>query len=361
MPSRRSRAGRAGPEQRAPGRLGAGTLQQHRHGRLGHRPQVDGDGRQRRVGRRREDVVAADDRDVPGHLHAERGQPTHHAVGEDVVEGHHGGGPGGPHPVGQRIPVLVGAVSGGEAGELEAQLRRLVVHRGAALGVRPRAWLRAGEVRQPTVPELGQPGDGLAHRRTGVEEHPSGVVDVAVDQDEAVLLREATERGRRQPRGAQEQAFDLVGQQGDRRLLPAGLLVGVGEQDVEPTLLREVLHVADQRREEGVGDVGDDDPHGARPSGRQRPGVPVGTVPRCPSRLQNALDGLGPKQLRAREGSRHRRRRHAELCGQQGDGRSRAARTSAPASSSTHGVDTSPPATSSRRSALPRANGAGIP
>jgi hypothetical protein len=55
-----------------------------------------------------------------------------------------------------------------------------------------------------------------------------------------------------------------AGEQAEVRLLLAGILVAVPDDEHVPARLGHVLDAAHHGREEGVGDVGDDQPEGVR-------------------------------------------------------------------------------------------------
>ena len=98
------------------------------------------------------------------------------------------------------------------------------------------------------------------------------------------------------------------------------VLVGVGDEDVVVALAGLALGRLDQRREERVGDVGDDQADVVGPAGDQRAGGPVGPVAQLLRGGQHPAAGLRVDQVRRREGAGHGGDVHAGGPGDVADG-----------------------------------------
>ena len=114
---------------------------------------------------------------------------------------------------------------------------------------------------------------------------------------------------------------DLLGQGVDQLLLDRRVLVGVGDEDVVVALPGLALRRLDQRREERVGDVGDDQADVVGAPGDQRPGGAVGPVAQVLRGGQHPAAGLRVDQVRCGERAGHRGDVHAGGPGDVADGR----------------------------------------
>ena len=113
------------------------------------------------------------------------------------------------------------------------------------------------------------------------------------------------------PRAAQQHPVHLLGQGVDQLLLDGRVLVGVGHEDVVVAVPGLALGRLDQRREERVGDVGDDQADVVGTAGDQRAGGPVGPVAELLGAGQHPAAGLRVDQVRRRERAGHRGDVHA--------------------------------------------------
>jgi hypothetical protein len=216
------------------------------------------------------DVVVAEDRHVLGHPHAQRQRGVERTEGDHVVAADDGGrGIGQPEELAR---VLIAALVGERA---LAHERRVQGH--AALGedlrepghavAARRGVRRPSDDGDPPVTELEQvpaPDDGAP---VVVADHAVDVqpVDVAVQQHhgQAALLQFHGEP-RPEGGGRDEHPVDGAVQQPAQGLLPGGDVGPLGEQHHPVTHdLQLVVDRRQQRREERVGQVRDDDGDGA--------------------------------------------------------------------------------------------------
>ncbi|CAM3876158.1 hypothetical protein STAL104432_30225 [Streptomyces albus] len=267
--------------------------------RLPHR----GDGRVGEVGGRY--VVEAGHGDLAGYVDAELPQPLDDAECDEVVAADHGV----RRPAIAAIPLVpepvdgLAAPGGGEVAEGEQRRfpggecadARLV---GGAAFRGGRGGAVGADVAGPAAASRGEV---VEHER-----HSGGVVDgdevgdagpaAAVEQDEGDACGGCGDGG---PAavfvdGDHEQRVDLPGQQG---FDPGGFLVrvvvAVDEQYGPSALVQDVGQLPDERRVEGVGDLGEDESDGGGAPAAQGPRDLVGPVAEAFGGLADPAGGAG--------------------------------------------------------------------
>ena len=162
-------------------------------------------------------------------------------------------------------------------------------------GLHDREVGRPGEVGDHPVAEPGQVGHG------GLDAGPVIATDrrerragrLPVDQDDRVSRGcEPGDRRSVQGRGGHDVAVAAAALQGaDPVTLPAGVVPGIRDERDVPCLGQRVLDPLHDRREDGVGQVRDDDADHRAAPGPQRPGGGVGDVPEAPGRRADPLRG----------------------------------------------------------------------
>ena len=147
---------------------------------------------------------------------------------------------------------------------------------------------------------------------SGVMEGTSIAVGAAVDHHHRhALAPQLGEQRVVDQRGGHDQPLDLArAQQLDLGVLALGVVVGVDDQAAVAGRLEDVLDAAHDRREERVGQVGDDQADGAGLRGLQPAGDRVGPVAQALGHLDHPPGGVGVDQSTRRgvEGARRGRR-----------------------------------------------------
>src|SRR5699024_4988278 len=121
-------------------------------------------------------------------------------------------------------------------------------------------------------------GDGLTDPGGHVHQYAGEVLDASVHHGERNVAAEFGDGAVAQSGGDEQSAVDLFGHGTDEFFLDPGLFVGVGDEDVVVADTCLCLRRFYQGREEGVGDIGDDEFQIAGTPGGQRPGGPVGAI-----------------------------------------------------------------------------------
>ncbi|GAB3843064.1 hypothetical protein GCM10029963_17120 [Micromonospora andamanensis] len=126
---------------------------------------------------------------------------------------------------------------------------------------------------------------------------------LAVHHHEWHLPAELLDQAVAHPGAAQQHPVDLLGQRVDQLLLGGGVLVGVGHEDVVVAVSGLALRRFDQWREEGVGDVGDDQPDVVGTAGDEGARGPVRPVAQILGAREHPYPGLRIDQMGCREGA----------------------------------------------------------
>jgi hypothetical protein len=147
-------------------------------------------------------------------------------------------------------------------------------------------------VQDPAVPEVGEVADRHvdAGRVVGGDRGDVQRDRAAVDHDEVdpLLVQLLQQRVLQQCR-RHDEPLDLARPQGrDLRPLALGVVVGVDDERAEGCAAQDVLDTADDRREQRVGDVGQDQPDGARLRRLEAAGDGVGLEAERLGRTQHA-------------------------------------------------------------------------
>ena len=183
---------------------------------------------------------------------------------------------------------------------------------------------RSGDEGDAAVTELEQVAGGGGGPAGVVDQHGVGrsrLRERAVDEhDRDPQRREALGGLGVVARRRQQQAVDPAAHRGQHVVLAGGALVGVAQHDRVAGVVGDRFGPLHDGGEEGVGDVGDDQPDGHRLAGLQ----PAGDVGGSEAELvHGGGDRLGPLHRRALEVPRHARRRDPGDPGDVGDRRTR--------------------------------------
>ena len=113
----------------------------------------------------------------------------------------------------------------------------------------------------------------------------------------------------------QSHAIDLSGHGPNELVFEARVFLRVGQEDRVVGFSGSSLSALENRREERVAEVGNDDADVAGLARRQGSGGPARAVAELLGHSQDALECLVADQPGLGEGSRHRGRRHVRLAG----------------------------------------------
>ena len=259
-----------------------------------------GDRRERRERRRREHIVTPDDAEIRWHLATERRETGEHPMGDDIVEGDRRRRPRRDHGADALAARLVAGAPEFEHREREPRMRGGLHDGSPALLIRPRLG-RTREVRDGPVPQSGEQFDRLAHTGRRIDQNPMHARNVAIDQHRGHSLSELADLRIGKARGSEHEAVHLLLEPVDQDSLTRGALVGVAKEYGELRPLGPRLDGPDERREEGVGDVRNDDRDVRRSPCRERASTGIRRVTELCGDPPNAIDVLRPDQLGATE------------------------------------------------------------
>ena len=158
--------------------------------------------------------------------------------------------------------------------------------------------------------ERGQVAHCGSHPAERVEGDGGQVPVTAVDQAQPGQPRGLLEVAPAHPARTQQDPVDLRGEGLHERQLAVGRLLRIGQQQMHPVLAGPSLGALEQRRIEGVQQVGDDHAEGAAAARGELPRGAGGTVAELEGDLLDPVAGILADHLGAAEGAGDRRDRH---------------------------------------------------